>query len=40
LSLHFMTNKRPQLHIKLISLGAIIPCLHYGIDICSGGLCE
>ncbi|CAG8755328.1 13926_t:CDS:1, partial [Dentiscutata erythropus] len=30
-----MTNKRPQLNIKLISLGAIIPRLHYGIDICN-----
>ncbi|CAG8787392.1 44635_t:CDS:2 [Gigaspora margarita] len=27
-----MTNKRPQLNIKLISLGAIIPCLHYKIS--------
>ncbi|CAG8854290.1 25803_t:CDS:1, partial [Gigaspora margarita] len=35
LSLYFMTNKRPQLNIKLISLGAIISRLHYGIDICS-----
>ena len=28
-------NKRPQLNVKLISLGSIIPRLHYGINICS-----
>ncbi|CAG8671346.1 15075_t:CDS:2, partial [Cetraspora pellucida] len=31
----YMTNKRPQLNIKLISLSAIIHHLHYGIDICN-----
>jgi len=27
-------SKRPQLNVKLISLGAIIPRLHYGVNIC------
>ncbi|CAG8762462.1 12931_t:CDS:2, partial [Cetraspora pellucida] len=31
----YMTNKRPQLNIKLISHDAIILCLHYSIDICN-----
>jgi hypothetical protein len=27
-------SKRPQLNVELISLDAIIPRLHYGVDIC------
>jgi hypothetical protein len=27
-------SKRPLLHVQIISLGAIIPRLHYEVDIC------
>ena len=29
-----LMSKRPSLNVKLISCGAIIPRLHYGVDIC------